>query len=550
MWDRLVPRASASRRATLVATVLGSSMAYVTATNVALPVIGEDLGIDLGGQQWIVLSYSLSLASLYLVAGSLGDRLGRRRMFILGAIGFAAASALGGIAPNAAVLIVARVLQGAAGALLTTGSLSLLRSTFGDASGRAIGIWTTGTGVVSLAGPLLGGALVEWASWRWIFFLNLPLAAGALYSAWLGRHAGSQHQETPSRLDIAGAALAGVGIGCVIYGLVQAGEQGFLDVAWAFAVGIAALAAFILRERRAREPLLPLSLLRNRDFTLVNIETFVVYGALAGSTFYLGLYLQSVIGYSPFEAGLLLLPSTVVLLVLAPRFGRLADRLGPRPLLVGGPVLMAMGMLLWLRVDDRSLWDGLLPGLLLYGLGLSMVVAPITAAALTTIPERQAGIAVGVNATSSRLGSLAATAVLGLVVSVVFAARTDTPNLVPLTLGQDGQDFITGSTDGFRAAMILAATLALVGAGTALGLSRRPVTAKLKVSAPSLPPARLDPSAPDCPSAVPLIGQPRSGSRPFTHFPVGAGLTEDDVALADALDGAPGTGRKGRSSVR
>ena len=162
-------------------------------------------------------------------------------MFILGTIGFAAASALGGIAPNAAVLIVARVLQGAAGALLTTGSLSLLRSTFGDASGRAIGIWTTGTGVVSLAGPPLGGALVEWASWRWIFFLNLPLAAGAVYFAWLGRGAGSQHQETSSRLDIIGAALAGVGIGFVTYGLVQAGEQGFADVAWAFAVGVAAL---------------------------------------------------------------------------------------------------------------------------------------------------------------------------------------------------------------------------------------------------------------------------------------------------------------------
>ncbi len=399
---------SACRRLTLVATVLGSSMAYVTAINVALPMIGEDLGIDLGGQQWIVLSYSLSLASLYLIAGALGDRLGRRRMFILGTIGFAAASALGGIAPNAAVLIVARVLQGAAGALLTTGSLSLLRTTFGDASGRAIGIWTTGTGVVSLAGPPLGGALVEWASWRWIFFLNLPLAAGAVYFAWLGRGASSQHQEISSRLDITGAALAGVGIGFVTYGLVQAGEQGFADVAWAFALGVAALASFLLRERRAREPLLPLGLFRNRDFTLVNVETFLVYGALAGSMFFLGLFLQSVIGYTPFEAGLLLLPSTVVLLVLAPRFGRLADRYGPRPFLVAGPLLLAAGMLLWLLVDDRNLWDGLLPGLLLYGLGLSMIVAPITAAALTTIPESQAGIAAGVNATSSRLGSLAA----------------------------------------------------------------------------------------------------------------------------------------------
>lgn len=492
------------RRLTLVATVLGSSMAYVTAINVALPVIGEDLGIDLGGQQWIVLSYSLSLASLYLVAGSLGDRLGRRRMFMLGTIGFAAASALGGIAPNAAVLLVARVLQGAAGALLTTGSLSLLRSTFGDASGRAIGIWTTGTGVVSLAGPPLGGALVEWVSWRWIFFLNLPLAAGAVYLAWLGRGARSQHQEASSRLDIPGAALAGLGIGFVTYGLVEAGEQGFSDVAWAFAVGVAALAGFVVRERRAREPLLPIGLFRNRDFTLVNVETFLVYGALAGSMFFLGLFLQSVIGYTPFEAGLLLLPSTVVLLVLAPRFGRLADRHGPRPFLVAGPVIMAAGMLLWLRVDDRSLWDGLLPGLALYGLGLSLVVAPITAAALTTIPERQAGIAAGVNTTCSRLGSLAATAVLGLVVSLVFTAGTDDTNLAPLTLGQDGQDFVTGSTDAFRAAMVVAAALALIGAATALGLSQREEGPEREIPAPSLAPARLDPSAPDCPSAVTL----------------------------------------------
>jgi EmrB/QacA subfamily drug resistance transporter len=428
-------------------------------------------------------------------------------MFMLGTIGFAAASVLGGIAPNAAVLLIARVLQGAAGALLTTGSLSLLRSTFGDASGRAIGIWTTGTGVVSLAGPPLGGALVEWVSWRWIFFLNLPLAVAAVYFAWLGRSARTQHQEASSRLDVLGAALAGLGIGFVTYGLVEAGEQGFVAVASTFAVGVAALAGFVVREQRAREPLLPLGLFRNRDFTLVNLETFLVYGALAGSTFFLGLFLQSVIGYTPFEAGLLLLPSTVVLLVLAPRFGRLADRYGPRPFLVTGPVLMAGGMLLWLRVDDRSLWDGLLPGLVLYGLGLSMVVAPITAAALTTIPERQAGIAAGVNTTSSRLGSLAATAALGLVVSLVFTARTDDADLVPLTLGQQGQEFVTGSTDAFRAAMLVAAILALVGAATALGLTRRPKPVEPKVPTP-VPPARLDPSAPDCPSAIPLTHEP------------------------------------------
>jgi EmrB/QacA subfamily drug resistance transporter len=488
------------RRLTLVATVLGSSMAYVTAINVAVPAIGADLDIDLGGQQWVMLSYSLALASLYLVAGALGDRLGRRRMFMVGATAFAVASALGGIAPSAAVLIVARVLQGAAGALLTTGSLSLLRSTFAEASGRAIGIWTAGTGAVSLAGPPLGGALVEWASWRWIFYINLPLALGAVYLAWLGRGASTRQARAPARLDVLGAAFVALGLGFVTYGIVQAGEEGFAAIAWAFVVGGVALAAFVARELRARDPLLPLYLFRNHDFTLVNVATLLIYSALAGSTFFLVLFLQSVVGYTPFEAGLLLLPSTVVILALAPLFGRLADRLGARFFLVAGPLVMAAGMLLWLRVDDRTLWDGLLPGLLLYGLGLSMIVAPITAAAMTSAPERYSGVAAGVNATFSRLGSLFAVAVLGLVVSLVFAARTDDPDLVPLALGEDSPEFLAGSTDAFRAAMIVAAALAVSGSAAAFGYSRRPEAAPAEEEAAAVPSVRLDPAAPDCPS--------------------------------------------------
>jgi EmrB/QacA subfamily drug resistance transporter len=490
------------RRLTLVATVLGSSMAYVTAINVAVPAIGADLDLDLGGQQWVVLSYSLALASLYLVAGALGDRLGRRKMFMVGATGFALASALGGLAPSALLLIVARVLQGAAGALLTTGSLSLLRSTFGEESGRAIGIWTAGTGAVSLAGPPLGGALVEWASWRWIFYLNLPLALGAVYLAWLGRGASTRREATPARLDVLGAALVALGLGLVTYGIVQGGEHGFAAVAWAFAFGGLVLAAFVARELRARDPLLPFFLFRDRDFTLVNVATLLIYSALAGSTFFLVLFLQSVVGYTPFEAGLFLLPSTVVMLALAPRFGRLADRLGARLLLVAGPLIMASGMLLWLRVDDRTLWDGLLPGLLLYGLGLSMIVAPITAAAMLSAPERYSGVAAGVNSTFSRLGSLFAIAVLGLAVSLVFTARTDDPDLVPLALGESSPEFVAGSTDAFRAAMIVAAVLAVGGSAAAFGYSRRPVAglAKKDAEAAAVPRARLDPAAPDCPS--------------------------------------------------
>jgi EmrB/QacA subfamily drug resistance transporter len=506
------------RRLTLAATVLGSSMAYVTAINVAVPAIGADLDIDLGGQQWLILSYSLALASLYLVAGALGDRLGRRKMFMVGATGFAVASALGGLAPSASVLIVARVLQGAAGALLTTGSLSLLRSTFADESGRAIGIWTAGTGAVSLAGPPIGGALVEWASWRWIFYLNLPLALGAVYLAWLGRGASTRREAAPARLDVLGAALVALGLGFVTYGIVQGGEQGFAAIAWAFALGGVALVAFVVRELRARDPLLPLFLFRDHDFTLVNVSTLLVYSALAGSTFFLVLFLQSVVGFKPFEAGLLLLPPTVVMLALAPLFGRLADRLGARLFLVAGPLVMASGMLLWLRVDDRTLWDGLLPGLLLYGLGLSMIVAPITAAAMLSAPERYSGVAAGVNSTFSRLGSLFAIAVLGLVISLVFAARTDDPDLVPLALGEGSPELVAGSTDAFRAAMIVAAALAVGGSAAAFGYSGRAEAgpAKQAAEAAGVPRVRLDPSAPDCPSGCFVHPERTAERRPQT----------------------------------
>jgi EmrB/QacA subfamily drug resistance transporter len=495
---------AACRRLTLAATVLGSSMASVTAISVALPEIRRDFGIGFGAQQWIMLSYSLALASLYLVAGALDDRLGRRRMFIAGTAGFALASSLGGIAPSAAVLILARILQGAAGALLTTGSLSLLRSTFGDDSGRAIGIWATGTGAVGLGGPPLGGALVEWASWRWIFFLNVPLAIVAISLAWVAHRGTTRPKTSSSKLDVLGAGLVALGIGTLTYGLVQGGEQGFADVAWTFLLAGASLGVFIARERRTREPLLPLSLFRSHDFTLVNVATFLIYSAVAGSTFFLVLFLQSVVGYTPFQTGLLLLPSTAVILLLAARFGRLSDRFGPRSFLIVGPTVMSAGMLLWLRVDDRSLLDGLLPGLVLYGLGLSMIVAPITSAALTTAPGRYSGVAAGLNSTFSRLGSLLAIAILGLVVSLVFAARTDDPDLVPFALGQKSPEFISASTAAFRAAMILAAAFALAGSLTALGYSRLPKAAKAAeaAEAPGSPLIRLDPASPDCPASI------------------------------------------------
>jgi predicted MFS family arabinose efflux permease len=354
---------------------------------------------------------------------------------------------------------------------------------------------------VALGGPPLGGALVQWASWRWIFFLNVPLAIVAISLAWVAHRGITRAKPPRSKIDVLGAGLVALGIGSLTYGLVQGGEQGFTHVAWAFLLAAASLGIFIVHQRRTRDPLLPLSLFRRRDFALVNVATFLIYSGVAGSTFFLVLFLQSVVGYTPFETGVLLLPSTAAILLLAARFGRLSDRYGPRTFLVVGPIVMAAGMLLWLRVDDRSLLDGLLPGIVLYGVGLAMIVAPITSAALTTAPGRYSGLAAGINSTFSRLGSLLAIAILGLVVSVVFEARTDDPDLVPFALGQQSPELIAGSTAAFHAAMILAAALALAGSLASLGYSRLPKAGEVdEVAGP--PFVRLDPASPDCPTCL------------------------------------------------
>ena len=284
--------------------MVGSSLAFLDATVVivALPQISEDLNLGLTGQQWVYLAYSLTLASLYLVAGAVGDRWGRRDTFVYGAVGFAAASALAGFAPNEMVLIVARALQGVGGAFLTTNSLALLRSTFGSESGRAIGLWTSFTAVATIAGPPLGGALVEWVSWRWIFFINLPLAAVTVLLARAGR-CQERAQVRIGRLDIPGAATAALGLGMITYALVEGADQGFGKVWWALAVGALSLAGFVVLELRAEEPLLPFRLFRRRNFAATNAETFLVYGAIGSVFVYLTLHLQF-LGFTPFQAGL------------------------------------------------------------------------------------------------------------------------------------------------------------------------------------------------------------------------------------------------------
>ena len=455
----------ARKRLTLAATILGSSLAFIDATVVivALPTIEEDLDLGLTGQQWVFLSYSLALASLYLVGGAIGDRYGRRRVFIAGAAGFALASLLAGAAPNEAVLVVARALQGVAGAFLTTNSLALLRGAYGADSGRAIGLWTSFTSVATILGPPAGGALVEWVSWRWIFLLNLPLAAAAVLLALLGRDEESASTRT-GRLDLAGAALAATGFGLLTYGLVEGAERGFGGLWWAFAGAAVALTAFVVVETRVDEPMLPFGLFRERNFAAANAQTFLVYAGLYGFFVFFTIYLQ-VLGFTPFEAGLLNIPSSVVMIVLAARFGALADRQGPRLYLTVGPALIGLGTVVFAAVDTKSeFWSYGIAGLLLFSLGLAMMVAPITATALKSAPERYAGIASGVNSTVSRLGSLMAIAVIGLVITLVFEAGVDLEGAVPLAMGQSAPELREASVDAFRAGMAVAAALAFAGA--------------------------------------------------------------------------------------
>jgi len=460
------------RRLTLAATVLGSSLAFIDASVVivALPTIQHDLHFSLVGEQWVFLAYSLALAALYLPAGAVGDRRGRRETFIAGVAGFALASALAGAAPDGAVLIAARALQGVAGAFLATNSLALLRESYGAQAGRAVGLWTAFTSVATLGGPPLGGVLVEWVSWRWIFFINLPLAVAAVVLAHQGR-CPQLAEHRVGRLDVPGAATSAAAFGLLTYGMVQGAAHGFGRVWWTFAAAAASLVAFAAFERRAKEPMLPFTLFRRRNFAFANLETFLVYGALGGMFFFFTIYLQF-LGFTPAEAGLANVPGSVVMILLASRFGKFADEHGPRLLLVTGPALVGAGMVLFSFMRSKSeFWTFGVPGLLVFALGLAMLVAPITSTALSAAPERFSGIASGFNQTVSRLGNLLAVAVLGLVVLLVYQASGGDSG-VPLARGQHDHHLRSASMDAFRIAMLVSAGLAIAGAVVAaLGIS-------------------------------------------------------------------------------
>jgi EmrB/QacA subfamily drug resistance transporter len=401
----------------LFATVLASGMAILdgSVVNVALPTIGTDLDASVPQLQWVVNAYLLSLASLILVGGALGDRLGRRRVFVWGIAWFGVASALCAAAQSPTQLLWARLVQGVGAALLTPGSLALIQSSFRTADrGKVIGRWAGLGGIAAAVGPPLGGWVIEVASWRWIFAVNIPLAA---LIVWLTvRHVPeSRDLDSPAGYDVLGSVLTVVGLGGLTFALIEHSSSYAVPAA---AVGAAALAMFVLVQTRSSHPVMPLRLFGSRVFSVANAMTLLVYGALGAMTFFLVLQLQVTAGYTPLEAGAATLPITLVLLLLSSRAGALATRIGPRPLMSGGPMLCAAGTWLLRGVAEGSYWTEVLPGLLLFSLGLAALVAPLTTTVLAAAPDRFAGVASGINNAVARTGALLAVAALPAVVGV------------------------------------------------------------------------------------------------------------------------------------
>ena len=418
------------KRLSLLAAIMGSFVALLDSTvvNVALPAIEQDLGGGLAGQQWVVNAYLLVLGSLILVGGRLGDVFGERKVFSVGVAGFGVSSLLCALAPSIEVLVGARALQGAFGALLTPSALAVIVSTYAPSErGAAIGSWTAWTGIAAVAGPLGGGLIIDQASWRWIFAINIPFVIATLVLIAIAVPQRALAGKRPS-VDWLGAVLCALGLAGPVYGLIRQPELGWTapGVVVPFVGGFVLLGLFLLHEARTPEPMLPLSLFKRRNFAIGNAETLTMYAGLSVLFFFLILFLQQVAGWSALHAGLAMLPTTLVMFLLSRYTGRLADRYGPRAFMGGGPLIAAGGLLLLQRVGANPDYvTEVLPGLLVFSLGLSLTVAPLTATVLADADEHNAGIASGVNNAIARVASLLGVAAIGAVVAAQFTSSLD-----------------------------------------------------------------------------------------------------------------------------
>lgn len=417
-----IPASSATGRWLIAAAVLGSGVAFLdgTVVNVALPAIARDLDTGLSGQQWVLDGYLLTLSALLLAGGAAGDRYGRRRVFVVGLGVFAVASMACGLAPNVEWLIIARILQGIGAAAVVPGSLALIDAEISvEDRGRAIGLWAGMSGATSALGPFVGGWLVDAVSWRWVFFISVPLAVGAMWIA--QRHVPeSRDRAITGPLDLAGTAAVVVGLTGVVYALIEGPAQGWgATVLIAAAVGVLALVAFLVIEVRATNPLLPLGLFRSWQFTGANLTTLTVYAALGGALFLLALQLQQSLGYTALQAGVATVPFTIVMLFGSPLSGKIAQLTGPRLPMTVGPLVAGAGLALMVRiVPGAGYVSAVLPAVLVFGLGMTITVAPLTAAALGAVGPEHAGTASGVNNAVARVAGLLAVAVLPVVAGI------------------------------------------------------------------------------------------------------------------------------------